>query len=106
MKKNPSWAKLGKILLARLALSLLGEKVFKHESRERVAVSAVKVCTTNPVYFVQMETPKECPLEKCPSPLSCHQIASSHSDHCRELSKNPKLWGAEISGYSLLNPQY
>lgn len=53
-----------------------------------------------------METPEECPLERCPSPLSGLQIANSRPDHCRELGKNQTLWDAEISGYSLLSPQH
>lgn len=53
-----------------------------------------------------METSEECPSERCPSPLSCLQIANSHPDHCREPSKNQKLWDTEMSGYSLLSPQH
>lgn len=49
-KAVPLPALPGKVLLARPALSLLGEKVFKHETGEEVAVSAVGVRMTNPQF--------------------------------------------------------
>lgn len=106
MKKNPSWAKLSRCQRcrgspARSPGTLITGRA-SLQARDRgggCSLCSLGSQDKSTVYFVEMETPEECPLERCPSPLSGLQIANSRPDHCRELSKNQKLW-------ALLSPQH
>ena len=87
---------------AHSALSLLGEKVFKHETREEAAISAAWVLRTNP-QFAKMDTPTQwlsaLKISFTPSAASRReQLVASQQG----APDNPKSWDAATSTYFLL----